>query len=224
MYRFKGAWQRKMLFLICWWKHFAALPFSMAEQFEVCSLWAPEKNSIVWVCFLYSALSCDSTCLAPCCECSHWAVITHLTAVWNIHGQVSPSLQGSHMDSLLSPPPALIPCHFIPPAFCCTSQLLDTPHTATQCYCTILWLLDVFETRLSDKLETRVKILCYEFKLPVEIQGNTFYSYFTVKKELINWHIAKKFSSQIILYNAYRLFFTPTIQDAQYYRHGIGRY
>lgn len=62
------------------------------------------KNCIVFV-FLCSVLSCDSTCLAPCCECSHWAVITHLSAVWNIHSQVSPSLWVSHMDSLLSPPP-----------------------------------------------------------------------------------------------------------------------
>lgn len=92
-----------------------------------------KKRIALFVCVFFwcSVLSCDSTCLAPCCECSHWAVITHLTAVWNIHSQVSPSLQGSHMDSLLSPPPALSPCHFIPPAFSCASQLLDAAHTAT---------------------------------------------------------------------------------------------
>lgn len=58
---------------------------------------------------LSAVLSCDGTCLAPCCGCSHWAVITHLTGVWNIHRQVSPSLWVSHMDSLLSPPSALNP-------------------------------------------------------------------------------------------------------------------
>lgn len=93
------------------------------------------KNCIVCV-LLCSVLSCDSTCLAPCCECSHRAVITHLTAVWNIHSQVSPTLWVSHMDSLLSPPPALIPCHFIPPAFWNTSlpsQHLATHYIPTQC-------------------------------------------------------------------------------------------
>lgn len=53
---------------------------------------------------LRTVLSFDGTCPAPCCGCSHWAVITHLTAVWNIHRQVSPSLWVSHMDCLLSPP------------------------------------------------------------------------------------------------------------------------
>lgn len=144
-----------------------------------------KKALFVWVFFVLCAILWQhSACLASCCECSHWAVITHLTAVWNIHGQVSPSLQGSHMDSLLSPPPALIPCHFIPPAFCCTSQLLDTPPTATQCYYTNLWLFDAFETRLSDDLRIWINILCYEFILQVEIQGNPFILILRLQKDL----------------------------------------
>lgn len=90
-----------------------------------CECW---KKLLCLDVFLCSALSCDSTCLAPCCECSHWAVITHLTADWNIHSQVSPSLGVTHMDSLLSPPSALT--QRSPPPFCCTSlcsQRLATP-------------------------------------------------------------------------------------------------
>lgn len=69
----------------------------MDEQFCVLSeYWGKKLHCLCApVCLV---LSCDSTCLAPCCECSHWAVITHLGAVWNIHSQVSPSLWVTHMD------------------------------------------------------------------------------------------------------------------------------
>ena len=108
-----------MPLLVCWWKHFAIHLFDMNKQSEMCSLLNDGKNCIVCervcacVC-VCSVLSCDATCLAPCCECSHWAVITHLSAVWNIHGQVSPSLCVSHMDSLLSPPTHLHPLRSSP--------------------------------------------------------------------------------------------------------------
>lgn len=88
-----------MLLLVCWWKGIQ-LEWTIWNALFL-NPW--EKEDALCACFR-SALSCDGTCLAPCCECSHWAVITHLAAVWNIHGQVSPSLWVSHMDSLLSPP------------------------------------------------------------------------------------------------------------------------
>lgn len=130
-YWFKGAERWKMMCLVCWWKHFAT-HFAIQHGWAIwdvffCECW---KKLLCLDVFLCSALSCDSTCLAPCCECSHWAVITHLSADWNIHSQVSPSLGVAHMDSLLSPPSALTLRHSLPPAFCCTSlcsQRLATP-------------------------------------------------------------------------------------------------
>lgn len=76
---------------------FATQLFNIDEQFCVLSeYWGKKLHCLCApVCLV---LSCDSTCLAPCCECSHWAVITHLGAVWNIHSQVSPSLWVTHMD------------------------------------------------------------------------------------------------------------------------------
>lgn len=126
---------------------------------------ARKKMHCLCVC-LCPVLSCDGTCPAPCCECPHWAVITHLTAVWNIHSQVSPSLRVSHMDSLLSPPSALAPrslistCLFLNPThlsvFGCTSyshpvlsHKLEMPLFLSLLFCFFYWLSDRVSDRVS---------------------------------------------------------------------------
>lgn len=75
---------------------------------------------------------CAQFCLvmarpAPCCERSRSAVITHLSAVWNIHGQVGPMAPSQSHGFLII---ALPSSCFTPPGHCAQNAASHSPLSA----------------------------------------------------------------------------------------------